>query len=186
MSNAAALELLVRGAAVGGFLALAIAIGRGGSARARVTGILFCLAAAAHTLTQLPEIRPALAPAWEFIWALSVSAAGLFWAFAIELFEDRRRFEPQRAVPAVALLLLGLSQTIATDAIAKGLWLAHNIIGALLMAHVLFVIARGWKSDLVESRRRLRGPVLAAGAVYALAITIVESGEALGRSAQAL
>lgn len=186
MSDASALELLVRGAAVGGFFALAIAIGRGGLARARVAGILFCLAAAAHTLTQLPEIRPALGPAWSLVWAFSVSAAGLFWAFAIELFEDRSRFEPQRALPVVTLLLLSLVRTVATDDVATGLWLAHNVIGALLMLHVLFVIARGWKSDLVEPRRRLRGPVLATGAAYALAITIVESGEAVGRSAAAL
>lgn len=186
MSDASTLELLVRGGAVGGFFALAIAIGRGGLARARVAGILFVLAAAAHTLTQIPEIRPALGTVWGLVWAFSVSAAGLFWAFAIELFEDRPRFEPQRALPAVTLLLLGLVQTVAADAVATGLWLAHNVIGALLMAHVLFVIARGWKSDLVEPRRRLRGPVLGVGAAYALAIMIVESGEAVGQSGAAL
>ncbi|MCW3847911.1 helix-turn-helix transcriptional regulator [Sphingomonas sp. LB-2] len=185
MSNAPILELLLRGAAVGGFLGLAIAIGRGGFARARVAGILFCLAAAAHTWTQLPEIRPALGVAWVPIWSLSVVGAGLFWAFAIELFEDRARFEFRRLVPIAALLALSVGTTITTGNFAKGLWLAHNLIGAILMAHVLFIVAAGWKSDLVEPRRRLRGPVLAAGATYAFAVTVVESGEILGRSAEA-
>lgn len=179
------LELLLRGAAAGGFLGLAVAIGRGGFARARVTGALFCLAAAAHTLTQLPEIRPALGLAWAPVWTFSVVGAGLFWMFAVELFEDRARFDLRRLAPVAALLALSIGTTLTTGDVAKGLWLAHNLIGTVLMAHVLFLIAAGWKNDLVEPRRRLRGPVLAAGAAYALAITIVESGEVLWRSAEA-
>lgn len=178
------LELLLRGGAMGGFLGLALAIGRGGFARARLAGVLFCLAAAAHTLTQLPEIRPALGIAWVPVWSFSVMAAGLFWLFATELFEDRARLELPRLLPAAALLMLGVGARFTTGDVAKAFWLVHNLIGALLMAHVLFVIAAGWKSDLVEPRRRLRGPVLAAGAAYAFAVTIVESGEILWRSAR--
>jgi AraC-like DNA-binding protein len=185
MSNAPILEILLRGAAVGAFLGLAIAIGRGGFARARVTGVLFCLAAAAHTLTQLPEIQQALGVAWVPVWLFSVAGAGLFWLFAVELFEDRVRFDLRRLVPAAALLALSGGTTITTGSVAKGFWLAHNLVGAMLMAHVLFIVAAGWKSDLVEPRRRLRGPVLAAGAAYAFAVTIVESGEILWRSAEA-
>jgi AraC-like DNA-binding protein len=185
MSGAPILELLLRGAAVGGFLALAIAIGRGRFARTRVTSALFCLAAAAHTLTQLPEIRLALGIAWILIWPFSVAGAGLFWLFAIELFEDRDRFDFRCLLPIAALLALGSGTKLASGNVAQGLWLGHNLLGAVLMAHVLFLIAAGWKSDLVEPRRRLRGPVLAAGAAYAFAITIIESGEILWRSAEA-
>ena len=186
MSGTPILELLLRGAAVGGFLGLAIAIGRGGFARARVTGALFCLAAASHTLTQLPDIEVILGPALLPVWSFSIVGAGLFWVFAIELFEDRPRFEPLRVVPVALLFALGAFTKTAPDTIAKALWLAHNFVGAVLMAHVLLIVAVGWKNDLVEPRRRLRGPVLAAGAAYALAVTIVESGEVLGRSADAL
>ena len=46
---------------------------------------------------------------------------------------------------------------------ARGIpsWLAHNIVGAGLIVHVLIVIASGWKRDLAEPRRRLCGPILA-------------------------
>jgi hypothetical protein len=77
MSPAEMLELLARGAAVGAFVGLALLMARG-LTPARLTGALFCLAAAAHTLTQLPQSAAALGWAWPPIWALSVMGAGLF------------------------------------------------------------------------------------------------------------
>jgi AraC-like DNA-binding protein len=185
MGNLPILELLLRGAAVGGFVGLAITIARGGFARARWTGMLFCLAAASHALTQLPALAPAFGLAWAPIWLLSVSGAGLFWVFAIELFEDRPRFELQRLAPAAVLAAIGLMRFAVSAEAAKGLWLAHNLVGAVLMAHVLFVVFTGWRNDLVEPRRRLRGPVLAAGAFYALMVTLVQASEILWWSAEA-
>jgi hypothetical protein len=79
MSPAEMLELLARGMAVGAFVGLALVMARG-LTPARLTGALFCLAAAAHTLTQLPQSATALGWAWPPIWALSVMGAGLFWA----------------------------------------------------------------------------------------------------------
>ena len=77
------LELLARGAGVGAFVGLALLMARG-LTPARLTGALFCLAAAAHTLTQLPQSATAFGWAWPPIWALSVMGAGLFWAFVPE------------------------------------------------------------------------------------------------------
>ena len=79
------LELLTRGAAVGAFFGLAIVMARRFTP-ARLTGALFRLAAAAHTLTQLPESATAFGWAWPLIWAFSVMGVGLFWAFVLELF----------------------------------------------------------------------------------------------------
>lgn len=186
MTSVQILELLIRGAAVGGFLGLAIAVARGGMVPARATGILFCLGAAAHTLTQMPGIESALGWVWPLVWVFSVAGAGLLWAFATELFQDHRHFEIYRFAPAAALVAFSISAALSPPNIAPLFWLAHNVLGAGLMAHVLFVVAAGWRGDLVESRRRLRGPLIAAGATYGLAITAVESGEILWRSAQSL
>lgn len=185
MENAEILEVLVRGAAAGVFLGLAIVVGRGSYSPARVTGVLFCLAAASHALTQLPVLEQALGWARPPIWTLSVMGAGLFWAFATELFEDRQRLKAHRFAPAIGLLALGVLAAVTPPAAARALWLAQNLLGAALMAHVLFVIVAGWRNDLVETRRRLRGPVLAAAAIYAVAVIAVQISELLWRPANA-
>lgn len=171
------LEILTRGAAVGTMTGLAIVIARAPFTPARVTGILFCLAAASHNLTQNQIIESVLGPAWPFVWALSVMGAGLFWAFATELFGDRPRLEPIRVAPAALLLTLGIAKLLTTGTTADASLLAQHLVGAAFMVHVLFVIWSGWRNDLVESRRGLRGPILAAGGIYAVAVLSVQIAE---------
>ncbi len=186
MGSLDTLELLTRGAAVGAFTGVALIVGLGGRAPARVAGVLFSLAAAAHTLTQAPQIDPQIGWAWAPIWAFSAMGAGLFWAFATELFEDRPRLEPLRFLPALGLLAIAIAGNWGQPTLGRGFWLAHNLIGAGLMVHVLVVIAAGWRGDLVEPRRRLRGPILGAAAAYVLSVTFVQSGELFLGSAEAL
>lgn len=180
-SQALVLELLARGGAVGAFVALAFVILRGPPAPARLTGFVFCLAAAAHTLTQHPASGAALGLAFWPVWALSVMGSGLFWAFAGELFEDWPRPAPGRFAPAALLLGIGIAARLAPRPMAEGLQLAQHLVSAALMAHVVVIVWTGWQSDLVESRRRLRGPLLAAGALYALAVIAVETVEVFWR-----
>jgi len=176
----------MRGGAVGAFVGLAIAISRPPFTPARVTGILFCLAAAAHTLTQHPPVDQALGIVRPAVWTFSLMGAGLFWAFATELFGERSRLELVRFAPAALLLAIGTGAILAKDQLANGLYLAHNLIGAALMVHVLIVVWSGWRNDLVESRRRLRGPILAAAALYAVSVIAVQTSEILWRPADAL
>ena len=171
------LEFLIRGAAVGTFAALALAVMRGGRTPARLTAELFFVAAAAHTLTQSGSVFASLGFAVGPIWAFSVMAAGLFWAFAMELFGDSKRLKPTRFVPAAGLLAVGVLAAAAPPATARALWLAQNLIGGALLLHVLVVIWTGWREDLVESRRVLRGPLVGIAALYALAVIGVQSAE---------
>jgi AraC-like DNA-binding protein len=179
------LEILTRGAAVGTMIGLAIVIARPFTP-ARITGVLFCLAAAAHNLTQNPAIESVLGPAWPLVWSFSVMGAGLFWAFATELFGDRPRLEPVRFAPAAVLLVLGIAKLLTTGATANASLLAQHLVGVAFMVHVLFVIWSGWRNDLVESRRRLRGPILAAGGIYAVAVLSVQIAEVFVGSASSL
>lgn len=183
--SAIVVELLARGIAIGAFIALALALTRGASGPVRVSGILFCLAAAGHTLTQWPGPESlfgfAMAPAWIF----SVMGAGFFWAFARDLFEDTpsdwRRFSP-----ALALLVVGIAGGTAPEWMTSGIWLLHNLIGTGLVLHILAIIWAGWRGDLVEQRRRVRVAVLFAGAAYALVVTLVQTGELFVGSAERL
>lgn len=77
------LELLARGAAIGGYLALAAVLLRASPRRARLTGVLFCLSAAAHTLIQMSMWESVVGPATPIVWMFSVAGAALFWAFPI-------------------------------------------------------------------------------------------------------
>lgn len=187
MTQAGILELLARGAAVGAFLGIALLCARAGAIRpARLTAILFCLAAAAHTLTQMPGVATALGWALAPVWAFSAMGAGLFWAFVIELFEDRPKLAPIRFAPAALLLAAALGAAATSGVVSDGFQIVRNLISAGLVAHALLVIAGGWRGDLVEARRRLRGPVLVVAAIYALAIIAVETAEMFVGSAAAL
>lgn len=185
MNQAEILEVLTRGGAAATFVGLALIVLRGGATPSRVTGALFCLAAAGHTLTQSPALAASLGWAWTPVWAFSVMAAGLLWAFVLELFEDRAKLSPALFLPALVLLALGVVALVAPDA-RRMLWLAHDLIGALLVGHALFIIAASWRGDLVEARRRLRAPILAVSSLYALAVIVVETGELFFGSAASL
>jgi AraC-like DNA-binding protein len=182
----ATLELLARGMAVGVFVLLAIRIGARPRTPVRLTGALFALAAASHTLTQSPPAMAALGLAGAPVWMLSAMGAGLFWAFALELFNDNRRLAPARFLPALALFAIASAAWILPPDVARSLWLAHNLLSAGLMAHVLMVVIAGWRGDLVEARRRLRGPLLVAAAVYALLVVSVQIAELYAGPAAAL
>ncbi|HEY0648467.1 AraC family transcriptional regulator [Phenylobacterium sp.] len=168
------------------FALLALRIAAGGRSPARLTGAVFSLAAAAHTVTQSRPALEMLGLAGLPVWAASVAGAGLFWAFALELFGDHARLAPVRLLPALGLLGIGVIARLSPDDVARGLWLTHNLLGALLMIHVLVVVWTGWRGDLVEARRRLRGPLLALAAVYTLAVAAVQIVELYAGPATAL
>lgn len=186
MNDGTVLEILARGAAVGAFLGLAILNARGSCMSRRIAGVAFCLAAAAHTLTQMPGISAALGVMWWPVWAFSVMGAGLFWMFALELFDDGRAFDARRFAPALVLLAVGGAAAATSAGTQRTLYLMHNALSAGLVVHALVQIARGWRGDLVEPRRRLRGPILALASVYALAVISVQAGELFAGSAEAL
>lgn len=170
-------EFLIRGAAVGILVALAGGLLRQPRVPARLTGALFCFGAAGHALTQCPPIARAFGPAIAPAWVFSVMAGGLFWAFAMEMFGDGGPLRARRFAPAIALLAISLTAINTPPAVARLLWLTQNLVNVGLMLQVLFVVWSGMAGDLVEPRRRLRGPMLAAAAAYIVALSGVQVTE---------
>ncbi|MGH6949634.1 MAG: helix-turn-helix domain-containing protein [Vitreimonas sp.] len=179
----AALELLLRGVAIGALVATAFGLWRGGAGQpARVARVLFAVSVAAYTLQSSPLARDAIAPIEAPIHFMALGGAGLFWLFIVTLFEDWR-ITPAALAPFVGLSALGLVGWLAPGRAQPPIWLVHNLIEVGLSAHALFVVVRSWRGDLVEARRRLRGPFLAVVTVFVAVLAGFEIGEIFGVSA---
>jgi AraC-like DNA-binding protein len=178
--DASLLETLFRGVAIGAVAAVAAGLWRGGRGRsARIAGVLFCIGVAAYALNSSPALTASLGAIAIPVHFLSLGGQGLFWLFIVTLFEDRR-LSPALLAPWALLTAVGLAAH-ATPADARDqVWILHNLIEAAFSIHALVVIARSWRGDLVEQRRRLRGPVLGAVTLFVLVLSALEIGESLG------
>lgn len=173
------IELLLRGLAVGALAATAIGVSLSkGPPAARVSAAAFCLSTMGYALSA-PHVAAALQPLAPLVFLLSAGGGGWFWLFAVSLFEDRP-LRPAGFLPPALLTGIGLVANAAPASLEPGLWIVHNLIEAALALSALLVIVRSWRGDLVESRRRLRGPFLFAVAGYIPVLSMFEVGESLG------
>lgn len=175
-----ALEILLRGLAAGAMTATGLAmLASGRRSAARTAGTIFCFAGASFALhSQGPETQ-ALGVLRPLVWLLSAGGTGYFWLFAVTLFEDRP-FGWERVTPPAALTLLAAVAVSLPREVARGVWVAHNLVEVALLVHVLWVVWRDLGGDLVEARRTLRVPFLALLAVYAAALSGLEIAGYLG------
>ena len=86
-------------------------------------------------------------------------APGMFWLFAASVFDDQFRLRPwQVGLVAFTVLVPALGGVLGESAAALR-WLFYGLPQGLefvLLALTLWVVSRHWRTDLVESRRRLR------------------------------
>jgi AraC-like DNA-binding protein len=173
-------ELVLRGAAIGALAATAVAFFRGGaSLSVRVAGLLFCLSVIGYVVNSSPALRATggmlIAPAW----ALSLAGGGYFWLFIYVLFEDRR-ITWLSLVPAAVLTVVGVVGVLTAPPVRNAVWILHNLIEIALSVHALYIIYRSWRGDLVEARRRLRGPFLGVVTLFTIVLAGIEIGESAG------
>ncbi len=180
MDGAESLELILRGLAVGALIATAVGLWRGGTGRsARVAGVFFSLSVIAYALQSSALSRAAIGPSEPLVHFMALGGSGLFWLFIIALFDDRD-VSPATLAPFAGLTLLGLFGWLGPNSLQPSVWVVHNLIEVALAAHALFVIVRSWRGDLVEARRRLRGPFLAAVTLFVVVLAGFEIGESFG------
>ena len=172
-------ELVLRGFAVGSLAAITAGLWRSGLMSIRVAGLLLTISAAAYVLNSSPLTRDALGLASIPVHFCALGGAGCFWLFIVTLFEDRP-ISPLTLAPAALLTAVGLIGWLGRQEMSSPVWIWHNLIEAGFAIHALFVIASSWRGDLVEARRRLRGPVLGVVTIYVLALSGFEIGEGLG------
>jgi AraC-like DNA-binding protein len=159
---------LFQGIAVGAFALTALSVLRSELGRdAKLTTALTCLSAAAWTVTEAGQ-TPSVLGRPDLLLLLAFPAAGLFWAFVACMFQDR----PLRwfaFAPAALFFLLGIAITTASPGLNQALLAAFNIAAAALCLHAMYLIVRGWRGDLVDSRRASRVVILAITALFAAA-----------------
>lgn len=180
MDGSASLELILRGLAIGALVATAVGLWRGGKGRsARLAGVLFSLSVIAYALQSSASSRAAIGAFEPVVHFMALGGTGLFWLFIIALFEDRDVSLPTLA-PFAGLTLLGLLGWLGPAELQPSIWIAHNLIEVGFAFHALFVVVRSWRGDLVEARRRLRGPFLAAVTLFVVVLAGFEIGESFG------
>lgn len=165
------LELLLRGIAIGALAAMVIGIWRDGADKpARLAGVLFCFSAIAYVINSSPTLLAAIGWVGPLVHLVAVGGAGLFWLFVLTLFEDRR-ISLKLLTPWLVLTAVGLLGIVLPPSpLRRGVWITHNLVQCAIALHALAVIVRSWRGDLVEARRQLRGPFMAALTLLLLAI----------------
>jgi AraC-like DNA-binding protein len=183
MPEAQLAELLLRGVAVGAQLAFGAVVARGAPTRSlRLATLAFILSNICFVLSGVPTWHTLAGPLYWPLWLLQIGGAGYFWLFARALFEDRRLTWRDALVPA-ALTLAGVVALTLPAPAARTVWAVHNIAGLALALHALLIVMRSARGDLVEARRRLRTPFLAAIAAFSALVSAVQIGQALGQDA---
>lgn len=180
MDTASAIELLLRGAAAGSQIGLGLALARSAANRSvSIATMLFIAANVGFVLNGSSDIRAAIGPLSHVLWLAQIGGAGFLWLFALTLFEDRR-ITPGSLAPALVLAAVGVIAQLTPHGRAAPLWAAHNIGGLAVAAHAMFIILRSARGDLVEERRRLRVPIMAAISSYSILLSLAQIGQILG------
>lgn len=162
---------LLLGLCAGCLLALAAAMLKAPRPAARWTGFAFFLTSFCFSLKLWADGTGAM-PAEIYIVnnLLAWTSCGWFWMMTMALFEDRDTFEPWMFAMPAAQFVLGIGNRLPWEAAHPFFWTASALLQASLAILSLSIVVRSWKGDLVEQRRRVRGPFMAVVALYILSL----------------
>jgi AraC-like DNA-binding protein len=175
------LDPFIRGIAVGALLVTGLAVWNSGVSRhARIATGMAMLSLAAWVICEGP-LWAAMGRPYAVL-ALSFPVAGFFWLFVAAVFEERP-ITPVQLLAIAAPLTTGVTMNLPAGAQIMPIWVVHNLLGGVLVLHAGFIIVRGWRGDLIESRRRLRGLVFGAAAFYGLVEVTLSLSSRIGSGA---
>jgi len=161
-------DVALRGASIALFLIVAIAVLRQSRARpAAWLGAALSLGAAAYAICSVPD-HSVRGTTW-FAPLLAICAGNVvvFWLFTRAVFDDSFRPRPWHAALWLALAACSAMALLFSDFAASRP--AEIAVRVVPLAFVLLALAQtvaGWRSDLVEGRRRLRLFIIAAVAFH--------------------
>jgi AraC-like DNA-binding protein len=135
--------------------------------------VLFCVSAFGYAFNEHGPTRVLIGPFSGPLWLMSVAAVGSFWLFVRTLFEDRLPDDGAFAIPAL-LTATGLLGWFGPEVIKAGVWVIHHLLEVAISGHAAWLVARSWRTDLVDARRRLRAGILVAMTSFAALLAIAQ------------
>lgn len=172
---------LLLGICAGALLAMGAAMLRAPRPAARWTGVPFYLASALFAIKLWNDQTHLIGAEWRaVIGVLAMSSVGWFWLMVMALFQDRDKFRPWMYGAPVMMTLCGVGNVMHWGAAAPAFWVVTTTLQATLAIWSMVIVLGSWKDDLVESRRRLRGPFMVAVSLYILSLNGFDLWEMLG------
>ena len=172
---------LLLGVCAGALLAMAAAMLRAPRPAARWTGFAFFFCSAMFALKLWNDSTFAMPQELRFIvGVVAITSVGWFWLMVMALFGDLDRYRPVMFLAPVAMGLCGLGNFMHWDGFAPYFWAFTTLLQVALAVMSIVIVLRSWKDDLVESRRRLRGPFMVVVGLYILSLNGFDIVEMLG------
>lgn len=166
------IDMFVRGVACGATLLLMVAVWRSAVDRhARVATALFGVGMIAWLITESDPLWGALGHA-DLILLLAYPMSGFFWLFVLAVFADRP-ITWRSMAPGALLFVSGVIMTASSQPWSTWLWTARNLFGGVLILHVGLIVIRGWRDDMVETRRQLRSVIVGAAVLFGLVNLVI-------------
>jgi AraC-like DNA-binding protein len=160
---------LLLGICAGALLAMAAAMLRAPRQTARWTGFAFFLGSALFAIKLWNDETMVLSPELStLVGVTAMTSVGWFWLMVLALFGDVDRYRPIMFLAPGVMLVCGI--TTALQLGSPAIWLVSTAAQITLAVWSILIVMRSWKDDLVESRRRLRGPFMVAVGLYILSI----------------
>jgi AraC-like DNA-binding protein len=161
------LDTLLRGIAIGGFLATALVLVLNGKTNRVVwLGLVFFISTIAHVVDNATAIQSQGTRHFEPLGFIQNSATSLLWAFLINVFDDTKGRFWLRLIPVGVITCFNLLAVTVLSQLSAFYWGFYHLASISMMAHLIFIMLRGIKGDLVEARRQLRAPLLFLVAGY--------------------
>ncbi len=162
---------LLLGICAGMLLTMSAAMLRAPRPAARWTGFAFFFCSALFAIKlwndQVRLIPPELSV---LVGILAMMSVGWFWLMVMTLFNDVDRIRPVYFLAPLAMGLCGIINVLQLKPFMPIMWTITTALQAVLAISAIVIVIRSWQDDLVESRRRLRGPFMVAVALYILSL----------------
>jgi AraC-like DNA-binding protein len=153
----------LKGAGIALSLLLSIVFARpGATIGIRLWGGLFSLSIVAYIAGSSPLLLSALGPFKAVQWALGAVSPALLVLFGRALLTDVRHVDRAGVIVLIGFSVLALTAANVPLPISKRLWQVHQLLEFGVFFYLAYLAFAGWREDLVEQRRQLRGPLIAS------------------------